>query len=227
MRKIQFAEGEFYHLYNRGVDKRVIFINKEDQERFQAYLYVLNDAHASRPMSYYFSKKRRDELFSDTRIEPLVAIGAYCLMSNHFHILATPLVENGISKFMHKLQTAYTMYFNEKSARSGSLFQGTYKATHVDDDEYLRYLYAYIHLNPAKLLTDDWHKASAEELRQLGSKILAYPYSSAGEYNLGKFVISNPKPFPKYFLKTTDMREHLQFWLKYKAEYGKSDKHGE
>lgn len=221
MRKIQFAEGEFYHLYNRGVDKRTVFVNKEDHDRFQAYLYILNDDSNDR-FGKNFTSKNRVELYSQARIDPLVAIGAYCLMPNHFHILATPLVENGISKFMHKLQTAYTMYFNEKMERSGSLFQGTFKATHVDDDEYLRYLYAYIHLNPAKLLTDDWHAASAQELQQLGSKILAYPYSSAGEYNLGKFVISNPEPYPKYFPKTKNIRAHLEFWLKYKGDYVKT-----
>jgi putative transposase len=139
-------------------------------------------------------------------------------MPNHFHILATPLVENGIPKFMHKLQTAYTMYFNERTSRTGSLFQGTYKSTHVDDDEYLRYLYAYIHLNPAKLLTQEWHEASGEELRQLGSKILAYPYSSSGEYNLQKYVITDPGSFPTYFTKKGDMHSLLQFWLKYKKE---------
>ncbi len=220
MRKIQFTSGEFYHLYNRGVDKRVVFNNKHDHDRFQAYLYVLNDEHNDR-FTRNFKLSETVELFQTSRIEPLVAIGAYCLMPNHFHILATPLVENGISRFMHKLQTAYTMYFNEKMERTGSLFQGTFKATHVDEDEYLRYLYAYIHLNPAKLLTNDWHSASAQELQQLGSKILAYPYSSAGEYNLGKFVICNPEPFPKYFPKTRDMRAHLQFWLKYKSEFGR------
>lgn len=218
MRKTLFSEGEFYHLYNRGVDKRVVFNTKEDSDRFQAYLYILNDAHNDR-FAKNFNAKEKGALFQQQRIEPLVAIGAYCLMPNHFHILATPLVENGIPKFMQKLLTAYTMYFNEKMARTGSLFQGTYKSTHVDDDEYLRYLYAYIHLNPAKLLTDEWQHASAEELRQLGSKILAYPYSSAGEYNLGKFVISNPRPFPAYFPKTRDMKAHLLFWLKYKNEY--------
>ncbi len=216
MRKIKFADGEFYHLYNRGVDKRIVFNTKADHERFQAYLYVLNDSHNDRSAIRFTSEESKKAFFSRERIEPLVAIGAYCLMPNHFHILATPLVENGISKFMHKLQTAYTMHFNERMSRTGSLFQGTFKATHVDDDAYLHYLYAYIHLNPAKLLTDDWKNASAEELRQLGSKILAYPFSSAGEYNLNTFVITNPQPFPKYFQKTRDMRAHLQFWLKYK-----------
>ena len=123
---------------------------------------------------------------------------------------------------MQKLQTAYTMYFNEKVSRTGSLFQGTYKSEHMKDDSHLKYLYAYIHLNSAKLLTSDWRDASAEELRQLGSKILAYPYSSAGEYRHNKFFITNPKPFPKHFESSKDMNAHLQYWLKYKKEQKKS-----
>lgn len=218
MRKTKFAEGEFYHLYNHGVEKRVIFNTKDDHDRFQTYLYVLNDEHNARPANI-FSVKNRELAFQEKRIQPLVAIGAYCLMPNHFHILATPLVENGIPKFMHKLQTAYSMYFNEKSSRTGRLFQGTYKAKHADTDTYLQYLYAYIHLNPAKLLTTDWKEASAEEIRQLGTKILAYPYSSAGEYHLGKHVITDPGLFPKYFEKTKDMNALLQFWLKYKKGF--------
>lgn len=217
MRTTKFAEGEYYHLYNRGVDKRVTFNTKEDHQRFQTYLYILNDAHNGRAASILQTKMR--DPYAERRIEPLVAIGAYCLMPNHFHILATPIAENGISRFMHKLQTAYTLYFNEKTSRTGSLFQGPFKSVHVDSDSYLKYLYAYIHLNPARLLTQEWKAASAEELRSLGTKILAYPYSSAGEYNLGKHVITSPGAFPKYFQKTRDMSCHLQFWLKYKKEY--------
>lgn len=218
MRALQFAEGEFYHLYNRGVDRRTVFATKDDHERFQTYLYILNDAHNEKPSDCFKTIERRAASFEKSRIEPLVSIGAYCLMPNHFHILATPRVEQGISKFMQKLQTAYTMYFNKKSSRTGSLFQGTFKATHVEEDAQLKYLYAYIHLNPAKLLTEDWRGASAEELQRLGNKILSYPYSSAGEYNLGRFVIADPTPFPRYFVKSRDMRSHLHFWLKFKSE---------
>ena len=215
MRRMEFKEKEFYHLYNRGVDKRITFSGQIDYDRFEAYLYILNDSENPRAANF-FNGRRNRELFHSARSEQLVAIGAYCLMPNHFHILATPLVEDGIPKFMQKLQTAYTMYFNDKYVRDGSLFQGTYKATHADRDEYLKYLYAYIHLNPAKLFNENWKTKEAHELRYLASSALDYRYSSAGEYLSGKHVITSPSYFPKYFSRTRDLDAYIQYWEKNK-----------
>ena len=77
-------------------------------------------------------------------------------MPNHFHILVKEKIENGISKFMGKLTTGYSMYFNKRYDRTGSLFQGVFKSVHADSDEYLKYLFAYIHLNPIKLINPEW-----------------------------------------------------------------------
>ena len=79
--------------------------------------------------------------------EPLVVIVAYCLNQNHFHFILTPISDGGIQKFMHRLGTGYTMFFNEKYKRSGSLFQGRYKAVHIETNEYLIHLSAYVNLN--------------------------------------------------------------------------------
>ena len=223
MRKVQFAENEYYHLYNRGVDKRIIFSTKDDFDRFKAYLYLLNDSDNARAANF-FDSRSRSEIFSVARSQQLVAIGAYCMMPNHFHILATPLVENGISKFMQKIQTAYAMYFNEKTLRSGRLFQGTFKAKHVAEDVYLKYLYAYIHLNPAEFLKEDWDDSDGEAFRAHQNKILSYPYSSALEYSSAQFSIVDPKSFPKYFLKAKDMQSHLQFWQQYRKELARNKK---
>jgi len=217
MRRLQFAEEEFYHIYNRGVDKRVIFSGQADYDRFEAYLYILNDTESPRAANF-FNGRRNEELYSSARTQQLVAIGAYCLMPNHFHILLTPLIENGVSKFMQKLQTAYTMYFNEKYVRNGSLLQGTFKAEHADRDEYLKYLYAYIHLNPAKLFNAEWKQKEKHELQYLGSSALDYRYSSAGEYLTGKYVITSPKHFPQYFARTKDLDAYIKYWQKYKDE---------
>ncbi len=138
-------------------------------------------------------------------------------MPNHFHILATPLVEKGIAKFMQRLQTAYTMYFNEKHERSGSLFQGTYKGRHADNDNYLKYLYSYIHLNPAKLFDSEWKKRGKTEIKKLKKKIIEYPYSSAREYILSKYTITNPSNFPEYFEKSADFDSYISFWFSYKS----------
>ncbi|MFC1623612.1 transposase, partial [Patescibacteria group bacterium] len=72
---------------------------------------------------------------------------AFCLNPNHYHFILMPLVENGVQKFMHKLGTGYTCHFNEKYKRSGSLFQGRYKAIHIESNEYLLHLGVYVNLN--------------------------------------------------------------------------------
>ena len=87
-------------------------------------------------------------IFNVKRAEGLTAIAAYCLMPNHFHILVHEKVEGGISKFMQKLMTSYTMYINKKYDRTGALFGSSFKAVHVTDDNHLKYLFAYINLNP-------------------------------------------------------------------------------
>src|SRR3954468_5400898 len=127
MRKTKFKKEGHYHVFNRGVDNRTIFISQEDYDRFEAYLYLLNDAESPRA-SNFFVGNRAESIFESARSEPLVAIGAFSMLPTYFHLLVTPLLENGIAKFMQKITTAYTMYYNDKYSRTGSLFEGTYKA---------------------------------------------------------------------------------------------------
>lgn len=194
-RKVKFEKGEFYHIYNRGVEKRTIFQNSSDYKRFLILLYIAN---SDRPLHIkdFGIINPFEEIFKKERGEPLVNIGAYCLMPNHFHLLITPLVEGGISKFMLKLQTGYSMYFNKKNDRVGALFQGTFKSRHIDNDEYLRYIYAYIHLNPAKLKNSEWKTQPKNFLKQLKKFIIEYPYSSLKDYLLEDHKIISSKLFP-------------------------------
>jgi putative transposase len=212
MRKLTFKITEFYHVYNRGIDKRVIFASEEDYNRFAAYLYVLNDVHNPRP-SNLFVGSRKNTIYKMGRGRPLVAIGAYCLMPNHFHILLTPLAENGVAKFMQKLQTAYAMYFNDKRTRTGRLFEGTFKASHIKSDAELKRTLAHIHLNPAKLFRTDWKDTMGSELQSLVGSALEYRYSSAGEYMTSKPLITTPKHFPKYFTKSFELARLMDYWL--------------
>ncbi|OGI71438.1 hypothetical protein A3B84_02680 [Candidatus Nomurabacteria bacterium RIFCSPHIGHO2_02_FULL_35_13] len=142
------------------------------------------------------SKNSLDKIFKQDRGKQLVAIGAYCLMPNHFHLLITPLVDGGISKFMLKLQTGYSMYFNKKNERVGALFQGVFQSQHINKDKYLRYIYAYIHLNPAKLKNPSWKTQPKSFLNQLKKFIAEYPYSSLQEYVSLDYKIVNSKLFP-------------------------------
>jgi len=217
-RKVAFVQGEYYHVYNRGVDKRVIFTDVIDYKRFILILKILNTTN-NIIVRDLFKSKTYEKIISEKIDDPIVAIGAYCLMPNHFHILITPLTKKGIEKYMQKLQTAYAMYFNQKYLRSGSLFQGTFKSQHLDTDEYLKYIYSYIHLNPAKLKDKDWKERGPKDFYLLKDFALDYKYSSIGEYTKDNFIITNPTHFPKYIENYKSKDEYfkvmLDDWLRY------------
>ena len=221
-RKISFSPGEFYHLHNRGVEKRVIFENDRDKRRFISLLYLCN---TTQPILW------RDiaEVWSFDRPDTLVDIGAYCLMSNHFHLLVKAKDGEGLSRFMQKLQTAYSMYFNLKYRRSGALFQGKFSGHHINNDKYLNYLYCYIHLNPIKLqglsiLTDEVAK-----LHQHKNFLNSYSYSSYLDYiDLNTHCrperqIIKPENFPDYFSDGIDFDEFITDWLKIRSAIDKND----
>lgn len=210
-RKNAFVEGEYYHLYNRGVDKRVIFPSVRDYKRFLMLLYLANSTEDVRVANILRATNSND-IFKLERADPLVAIGAFCLMPNHFHLLVTPLTENGISKFMLKLQTGYSMYFNTKNERKGALFQGPFRSVHADNDQYLKYLYSYIHLNPAKLLDPKW-KESASSKSALMKFAESYAYSSYAAYIHDFHTITEPTKFPEYFSSREEVEFHISDWL--------------
>lgn len=130
-RKFKFSVGEYYHLYNRGVDKRSIFSGDYDKDRFMKTLYLANSDVPVRISEIPQGLPLRDI----KKGNPIVSIGAYCLMPNHFHILIKEIQDEGISKFMNKLSTSHSMYFNKKNSRTGALFEDTYKAIHLDNDD--------------------------------------------------------------------------------------------
>ena len=214
-RTISLAVSEFYHLYNRGVDKRTIYLDTNDHRRFIELMYLCNSS-----MSVVVRDVHRDfsSVFEFETGEPLVSIGAYCLMPNHFHILATPLVEGGLSTFMGKLGTGYSMYFNRKYKRTGALFQGAFKSQHANSDEYLKYLYAYIHLNPVKLIDSTWKEEGIKDAAKSFDFAASFQYSSLPDYlgqNRKEKAILNPEPFPEYFLTAAEHRKELFEWLSY------------
>jgi putative transposase len=216
LRKIPFAIDEYYHIYNRGVDKRIIFENDTDRRRFLAILYLCNGEVAIDMYKLFREGQSFPNLFSFDRGEALVAIGAYCLMPNHFHILVKEIKEGGISLFMKKLQTAYSMYFNKKYERSGSLFQGPFGAQHVSDDRHLRYLFSYIHLNPIKLIDHDWKNKDILNIDNAERFLDSYSFSSFGEYrgiSRPESAIVTKTAFPEYFETYKDFKVFIREWL--------------
>lgn len=214
-RLVPLVENEFYHIYNRGTDKRTTFLDAADYRRFIEVLYLAN---TSRNINVRDIKKYHESIFLYERPDTLVSIGAYCLMPNHFHLLLTPVVEQGISLFMNKLTTSYSMYFNKRYDRSGSLFQGVFKSQHADSDEYLKYLYAYIHLNPVKLIDKDWKERGSKDAAKSFDFAASFECSSLQDY-LGstrpESLILDKQPFPEYFMTSEETKDDLFEWLTY------------
>ena len=144
MRNIELSNDEYYHIFNRGAAKGLIFNDFIDYRRFLLNMLVFN---SDEPVGGLYALSVSDFVDIKSKNEPVVEIIAYCLNPNHFHIILKQLVDGGISKFMHKIQKGYSYYFNSRNDRSGTLYQGTFKAVHIDTDEYLQHVSAYINLN--------------------------------------------------------------------------------
>ncbi|MGB7957647.1 MAG: transposase [Minisyncoccia bacterium] len=175
MKKPTFVTGEIYHVYNRGVEKREVFLEPSDYFRMIHDLYELNDRDAVLN-SQYCSRRNSFKQKGGRAREILVEILAFVLMPNHYHLALRQVEENGIVKFMQKLGTGYTNYFNKKTNRVGPLFQGSFKATYIDTDDYLRNLLGYIHTNPATLVEN--YRSSTSII----SSLEKYRWSSFPDY---------------------------------------------
>jgi putative transposase len=156
MQKPAFIDGYVYHVLNRGVDKRNVYLDDKDYLRFVHQLIELNDEERVLNVKYYFDPKTktvasRPAIKDKKPRKRLVDILIFTLMPNHFHLLLRQKMENGIIKFMQKLGTGYTMYFNKKYDRAGSLFQGRFKAVMINRNNHFLYLPHYMHTNPLSL----------------------------------------------------------------------------
>ena len=220
-RKVDFSTGEYYHIYNRGTDKRTIFLSPHNYQRFQALLYVCNSTAPVDIAKHFREGRSFVELFGISRGETLVDIIVYCLMPNHFHILIREKAEGGIAKFMGKLSTGYSMYFNGKNDRTGVLFEGRFKAKHVDSDEYLKYLFAYIHLNPVKIIDPKWKENGIHDRLAAQDYLNNYTYSSYLDWQ-GKVrpetKTLNREASPEYFTTVKDFDDFVDEWLTFKDE---------
>ena len=168
VRETEFIEGEYYHIYSRGNSKQKIFLDDKDRERFLKLLYLCNSKQR-----IDFSNdivKRKINAWDFEKGEPIVNIGAWVLMSNHFHLYVTQKTEamlpsgSAITDFMHRVLTAYSKYFNAKYSRVGSLFENKFRSVHITKDTQAKYLFSYIHLNPIKLVNPKWKENGIKDL---------------------------------------------------------------
>ncbi len=189
-------ENSYYHLFNRGVEKREIFQDKQD---YAVFLSLLK--------TYLLPRPKDEPLQRLNNFANQIDLIAYCLMPNHFHLLVKQYTKNGINFFMRSLATKYVAFFNKKNKRIGPLFQGRYKAVMVKTDDQLLYLTKYIHRNPNEIS---------------GTVLAEYPYSSYRNYLstinqtwlkpnqiFGYFSSLNPSLSYKVFAEETEIDPSL------------------
>lgn len=167
---------DFWHLTGRGVEKRDIVLDDHDRLRFIHNLYVFNDANQA---PNYVLNARREER---PKRSLLVFIHAFCLMKNHYHLLVSEAIENGIALFMQKLNMGYTKYFNERYERSGALWQGKYRRIPVTRDGHFLYIPFYIHLNPLDYVMSQWREGGVRNTNEALKHLAAYRWSSHLDY---------------------------------------------
>lgn len=216
-------------MYNRGNSKQDIFLDNEDRDRFVKLLFLCNSKKSINFRDDIVD--RRIDAWDFDRDETLISLGAWVLMTNHFHLyITTPVLpedgprgdaqEAALSLFMRKLLTGYSGYFNKKYDRTGSLFEGRFKATHVADDVYAKYLFSYIHLNPIKSIDPLWKEDGVRDIKDCKTFLERYPWSSYLDH---KGIVRKENAllaiadFPEYFSTKDVLEQEIFEWLTYKS----------
>src|SRR3989344_508075 len=209
---------EFYHSYNRGVEKRKVFLENVDYFRAVHDIYEFNDKKA------VVNIQRRCEGCSTPLIslvrDKLVSLGVWGLIPNHYHFFSYPLVDNGLPLFHKKFGGGFTNFFNTKYKRSGALFQGRYKKVLVADDRQALQLICYIHANPLDLWKPNWKEnglTSSEIQNALKFLEKDYRWSSHMDWwGIKNFPSLIDRNFMSRFFDSSE--EYQKFfidWLKY------------
>lgn len=156
MRNIKIAPGEYYHIFNRGMSKQLIFHDDRDRRRFLFLILYFQSPTVfqkiSRSIKLFVQHSVLDiDITKEIVKKRFVELNSFCLMPNHFHLIVKEVEENGIARYMQRVLNSYTKYYNTKYDKSGHLFQGPYKAVHIKNNNQLLYLSCYIHRNPREL----------------------------------------------------------------------------
>ena len=217
--KREIVTGEIFHVLNRGVDNREIFLDEEDYFRFIHNLFEFNDPNPVLNLGYYLSRGQSIDFVNQYIKKPrklIVEILAFCLMPNHFHLLLRQREEGGLTKFMRKIGVGYANYFNQKYQRSGALLQGRYKLILVKEEAHFIHLPYYIHFNPLDLKMPDWREGEIENYQNAIKFLESYRWSSHLDY-LGKknFPSVTQREFLlKIFGGSENYKRGIQNWLK-------------
>lgn len=208
--------GETYHVYNRGAHKSAIFMNDSDYDRFLLLSFLCNSSAPVlvRDVLTKYRGRTSVNIFDEEPKpnSPLVSVLAYALMPNHYHFILRQIEDGGISAFMRKVGTAYTMYFNTKYDHSGVLTQGKFQSRHIDNEPYFRYIFSYVHLNPVDLVESDWENKGIRNKKQVRDFLNDYRYSSFVDYAVGQraeSVILDMADIPGFLTTQNDLEDML------------------
>lgn len=217
--KREIVTGEIFHVLNRGVDNREIFLDKKDYFRFIHNLFEFNDPSPVFNLSYYLNRLQSIDFVNQYIEKPrklIVEILAFCLMPNHFHLLLRQRKEGGLTKFMRKIGVGYVNYFNQKYKRSGTLFQGRYKLVLVNSESHFVHLPYYIHFNPLDLTMPEWRKGEIQNYQKAVEILNSFRWSSHLDY-IGKknFPSVTQREFLlKIFGGAENYKDNVKNWLK-------------
>ena len=211
-----FSSMEIYHVLSRGVDKRTIFKDRHDYLRFICDLVEFNDNNPAENI-HRIPYKVFDfvsQTKPDTKVK-LVNIHAFSLMHNHYHLMLSPAVEGGITKFMRKLNIGYAKYFNQKNQRAGALFEGRYKSILISDPVHFLHLPNYIHLNPLDIYAPEWRRGKIKNYQQAIGHLKKYKWSSLLDYiGVPNFPMVISKDLILEVFGSTEYEKQLFGWLK-------------
>lgn len=176
MRSVPILKGGYYHIYNRGIKKQIIFHDRPDYVRFM-FLMLFFQSPVSIPQCNRYIKnylltndyKISEALLSEILQDRVVELMNFCIMPNHFHATVHSLKDGSVGEYMHKVCNSYAKYYNLKYKNTGHVFQGSYKVKQYFDENDLVYLSAYIHRNP-------------QELEKWKNRAIEYPWSSYQDY---------------------------------------------
>ena len=163
-------------------------MDNQDYLRFVHDLFQFNNQKNTNSNNYHY-KKAIDigctDIYRKVERRLLVKIHCFCLMPNHYHLLVSPVVDDGIPRFMKKLNMGYAKYFNEKYDRTGALFQGKYRSVLIKADAHFLYIPYYIHFNPLDLYMPEWREGKVKNTNKALAYLEKYKWSSHVDYSGG------------------------------------------
>lgn len=223
----EFELGGIYHIVNRGVEKRKIFLKNQDYSRFILGLEFFNREDPFNLWNLISAKAGTDLATLEGRIaiqrkklhKPLIELLVFTLMPNHFHLIIREIVPQGISLFMRKLGSGYSTYFNKQNDRVGPLFQSRFKSVRIKNDIQLATVFTYVHTNPVELMEPGWKKFQMENAKTAMEYLENYRWSSYQDYarNPTFHTATQRDFFLNFYNGKQNCRQAVKDWITFKA----------